>query len=145
MTAPVIPNITAPVGVVLIDPTTGLPYTPSSGGFLPGYVLYASASGTLNDVNPGGTWPSNISRVDVTLGSGDAEWTGLVAGTDGQMVEIFNADATSTLTLDANPAGSVAGSTAVNRMQYVGNLSLGPGATAILIYRAGTINRWRLN
>jgi hypothetical protein len=144
MTAPVIANPTAPVGVVLIDPTTGLPYTPSSGGFLPGYQPYASPTGTSNDVNPGGGWPTSISRLDVTLASGNAEWTGLLAGTDGQMVEIFNADATNTLTLDANPAGSVAGSAAANRFQFVGNLALPPGASAIAVYSAGTVNRWRI-
>lgn len=147
MTAPVISNPTTPIGIVLIDPVTGLPYTASSGGVVGAYVLYASPAGTSNDVNPGSGWPTGISRIDVTLGSGNADWTGLLAtgAVDGQMVEIFNADASSTLTLDANPAGSVAGSAAANRFQYVGSLLLPPGGTALAIYTAGSVNRWRLN
>lgn len=145
MTAPVISNPTVAVGIVLIDPTTGLPYVASGGGTVSGYLLYASATGTLNDVNPGGAWPTGIARLDVTLASGAATWTGLVAGSDGQLVEIFNADSTNSLTLNANPAGSSAGSSAANRFQWVGNMVISPGATAILIYTAGSINRWRIN
>ncbi len=147
MTAAVIANPNAPIGIVLIDPATGLPYTASTSGtgIVGGYLLYASPSGTNNNVNPGGAWPTGISRLDVTLGSGNADWTGLLAGVDGQLVEIFNADSANTLTLDANPGGSVAGSLAANRFQYVGSLALPPGATAIAIYTAGSINLWRLN
>jgi hypothetical protein len=148
MTAPVIANPTVAIGIVLIDPTTGLPYVASGSGggaTLGSSLTFATATGTTNDVNPGGAWPTGIGRVDVTLAAGVATWTGLVAGADGQMVEIFNADAANTLTLNANPAGSVAGSAAANRFQWVGNMALAPGATAILVYSAGTVNRWRLN
>jgi hypothetical protein len=144
MTAAVIANLTAPVGIVLIDPTTGLPYTATGGGggggggTLPGYLAYASPAGAQNNVSPGGAFPTSIGRLDVTLGSGAANWTGLLAGTDGQILVIGNVDATNTLILNALNVGS----SAANQFRYSADLIITPSTSILLVYYAGTVNKW---
>jgi hypothetical protein len=143
MTAAVIANLTAPVGIVLIDPTTGLPYSAAGGGgggggTLPGYLAYASPAGANNNVNPGSGFPTSIGRLDVTLGSGAANWTGLLAGTDGQILVIGNADATNNLTLNALNAGS----TSANQFRYSADMVLTPNTSIQLVYYAGSVNLW---
>jgi hypothetical protein len=103
-------------------------------------ITYASAAGALNNVNPGGSFPTGISGLDVTLASGAANWTGLLAGSDGQRVSISNQDATNILTLNSQNAGS----TAANRFSAAADMALVPGQTLGLVYRAGSINRWRI-
>ncbi len=106
----------------------------------PTYLSYASSAGANNDVNPGGGWPTDIGRLDVTLAGGNANWTGLVAGVDGQAVLISNIDAANTLTLNNQNAGS----SAANRFRSSADAVLGPGATVLATYYAGTVNRWVL-
>jgi hypothetical protein len=103
-------------------------------------VTYATAAGAVNNANPGGGFPAGISGLDVTLGSGAANWTGLLAGSDGQRVSISNQDATNILTLNSQNAGS----TAANRFSAAADMALVPGQTLGLVYRAGSINRWRI-
>lgn len=104
------------------------------------YLSYASPAGANNNVSPGGGWPA-IGRLDVTLAAGNANWTGLVAGTiDGQSCLIANNDATNTLTLNASNGASGA----ANQFRYAGDLALPPGATVLAVYYAGTVNRWVL-
>jgi hypothetical protein len=100
---------------------------------------YASPSGTTNDVNGG--FPRFVGKVrlTVTLAAGDAIWTGLGAGADGQEVLLWNNDATNSLTLQVKNAGSVP------RNQFNGS-SMGymllPGFTLLLVYYAGVVNAW---
>jgi hypothetical protein len=103
-------------------------------------ITYASATGAVNNVNPGSGFPSGISRLDVTLASGVANWTGLLAGADGQRVAISNQDTTNILTLNSQNTGS----TAANRFSAAADMALVPGQTLGLVYCAGSINRWRV-
>ncbi len=100
-------------------------------------VSYASAAGVQNNVSPPG-FTAAVHRLSVTLPSGNATWTGLAAGTDGQDLILWNADATKTLILAVNNSGS-SGS---NRFAGSGNLSLFPGNAVRLSYWGGTVNQW---
>lgn len=138
MVAPVIPNVTAPIGIVLIDPTTGLPYVAGGGGF--GTYLSATVgAGATNNFSPAG-WPTGVGRLDINPSSGNANITGLVAGSDAQSVLITNVNATNTLTLNALNAGSLA----ANQFRYAGDLILPTNATVLAVYYAGTVNNWVL-
>lgn len=130
MTAAVIANLTTPVGIVLIDPATGLPYSAAATGGVAGtYLAYASATGTLNNVNPAG-FGSGVGILDVTLASGNATWTGLIAGADKQSLVIANADAVNSLTLAALNGGS----SAANQFRYTANLIVPPLTAVTLVY-----------
>lgn len=107
---------------------------------LAAYAAFASPAGANNDVVPGAGWPTGIGRLDVTLAAGVANWTGMVAGTDGQMVLLANADAANTLTLNNQNVGSAA----ANRFRGPGDLALPPGDTVLAVYYAGSVNRWVL-
>ncbi len=113
----------------------------SGGGVLPGARAFASPAGSSNNVNPGGTFPTNITRLIVTEPSGDATWTGLLAGSDGQLLWIFNADAANNLTLSVADAGS----TAANRFAGFSSLILPAQSSVLACYFAGTVNRWVLS
>lgn len=103
------------------------------------YLSYPSPAGASHNVNPGGAWPV-IGRLDVTLAGGNANWTGLVAGSDGQQVLICNNDAANTLTFNNQNGGSLA----ANRFRWVGDRAMPPGDTVLAVYYAGTVNRWVL-
>lgn len=111
----------------------------AGGLILSGRRAYASPAGAQNDVNPGGGFPANIGRLIVTLAAGNASWTGLIAGADGQLLYLTNADAANSLELDVANAGSAA----ANRFLYQFNLVLGPGVSKLLCYDA-TLARWLL-
>lgn len=110
------------------------------GGALGTYVAYASAAGAVDNVKPAATWPTGFGRIGVTLPGGAASWTGLVAGTDGQMALIMNLDAAANLSLDREDAGSLA----ANRFDAPGTpLVLPPGASVLAVYTV-TVARWQL-
>lgn len=136
------------VNITNAPSTTGAS-TPPSSSTLPDTLVgfqqsttqyvYASPSGTTNDVNGG--FPRFIGniRLAVTLAAGNATWTGLGAGSDGQHCVLWNTDATSSLTLSVSDAGSLA----PNQFNGVaGTSSLGPGTAAELVYYAGNVNAW---
>jgi hypothetical protein len=112
----------------------------AGGLILSGRRSYASPAGAQNDVNPGGGFPANIGRLVVTLAAGNANWTGLLAGSDGQLLYLTNADAANTLELDVANGGSAA----ANQFQYQFGLALGPGVSKLLCYDA-TIAKWMLS
>ena len=100
---------------------------------------YASPSGTTNNV------VSNIPkavanvRLAVTLAAGNATWTGLSSGADGQHLILWNTDATNTLTLAVQNTGSLVG----NQFQgSSGSYALTPGNAILMVYYAGTVNAW---
>ena len=95
-----------------------------------GRVAYALAAGANNNVNPGGGWPTGISRLILTAPSGVANMTGLLAGTDGQWVLIQNDDGANNVTLNNENGGSVA----ANQFTYAADLILPPESTAIVVY-----------
>lgn len=130
------PNAAAPIAVVLVDATTGLPVTP----FTPSGTLlaYTAPTATVNNAAPAG-FNNLVGRLDVTLGAGVATTlTGLQAGVDGQPLTIRNLDATNALTL----SNSNAGSTAANRFLGSGDANIGPQGSVTLTYYGGSINRW---
>jgi len=147
MTAPTIPNVFAPLGIVLIDPTTGIPYVAGSGGSpgtgvtsVGGFSAFVSPAGAQNNVNPGSGFPAAIGRIDVDTSAGDTNWTGMLAGVDGQIVIIRNATGANNLTLNSESAGS----TAANRFTAAADFTLPAGGAIWAIYYAGSVNRWVL-
>lgn len=103
-------------------------------------VTVAASSGASNDVDPGSGFPTNKSRIDVTLGSGSANWTGLKAGTDDQRIVFCNNDGTNNFTFNVANTGSMA----ANRFAGPADITLPPGDSCLLVYYAGSINRWRI-
>lgn len=114
-----------------------------SSGTLTGRIAYASPAGANNDVTPPVVLPATwvtTHRLIVTLAAGNANWTGLLAGTDGQQLFLTNADAANSLTLNAQNAGSAA----ANRFLYLFDVVLGPGVSKLLCYDA-TLANWLLS
>jgi hypothetical protein len=120
----------------------GINYTggSSGGSGLGAWLAYASPAGTSNNVAPTG-FGSSIGRLWVTLGSGNATWTGLTAGADAQLLILTNADTANDLTIDVANAAS----TATNRFYgSPGSYSLSPGNSLWLCYYGGSVNRWMI-
>ena len=73
MTAPVIANPTTPVGIVLIDPATGLPYSAAGGGVAISAGTNSSSSGTVVFSNSNGVTfgmsPAGVVTATVTPGA----------------------------------------------------------------------------
>ena len=115
------------------------PELPPLGLFTGGSVLnYAPAAGTLNNVNPGGTWPSAlIGRLDVDTTAGDVIFTGLVAISDAVGILITNIGA-NLLTLAHLNGGSLA----ANRFNGSTDLILPSNARTMAVYFGGAINLW---
>ncbi len=111
-----------------------------SSGILTGRLGYASPAGANNDVTPPvvlpATWLTTF-RLVVTLPGGNANWTGLLAGADGQLLFLTNADAANSLQLDPSNAGSAP----ANQFLYQFSLVLGPGVSKLLCYDA-TLAKW---
>jgi hypothetical protein len=116
----------------------------SLGLFTGGAILdYATVGGTLNNVNPGGSWPaSNIGRLYVDTTAGNEIWTGLASTglPDGYGVLIKIVAGVNYLQLDTESAGS----TAANRFDASGDVQLFLGQQAIMVYNAGSLNIWSL-
>jgi hypothetical protein len=79
-------------------------------------------------------------RLDLILGGGVANVTGLEAGADGQQLVIRNTDLADNVTLNSQNAGS----TAANRFSSSADLILTPGNTCLATYYAGSVDRWVL-
>ncbi len=100
------------------------------------FLSVATAAGVTNNFNPGGAWPT-IGRLDIDTTAGNAELTGLVAGTDGQMVLIRNTGVNSLQLDNANASSATA-----NRFQSVGDFVIAQFGRVFAVYYAGAINRW---
>ena len=116
--------------------------TTSGGGSMIGAELaYASPSGAQNDVAPPGfvasAGASGTGRLLVTL-TAAANWTGLEAGSDGQLLQIFNYAGGFPLTLNALNGGSGA----ANQFNLPADLILVPNNGLLLVYTAGSVNQW---
>lgn len=139
---PSVPPIAlAPNGQVLTM-VNGLPAFAAAGGggTLANRVAYASPAGANNNVAPPVVAPATwltTQRLVVTLAAGNANWTGLLAGSDGQLMLLTNADALNTLTLNARNAGSLA----ANQFLYQFDVALGPGVSKLLCYD-GPLAKW---
>ncbi len=109
------------------------------GGFLPGFLSINVAAGQTDNLNPGGGWPANIARLDIDPNAGASSISGLLAGTDGQLVYLFNPDVANNLTLLNQSAASLA----ANRFQGSDDFILVPENGIFVCYYAGAVNRWR--
>jgi hypothetical protein len=107
-------------------------------GRISGALLsYTSPTGGRNDVNPAG-FGSTVARLEVTL-TANTNWTGLLAGVDGQQLVITQVAGAFTFTLNALNGGSQA----ANQFRAVGDLALaGVGDSVLLCYYGGSVNKW---
>jgi hypothetical protein len=99
-------------------------------------VASDSPSGTLNNYTVAGGMGPTIGFVELTPTT-NTVITGLVAGTDGQLVVITNLSGTYTVTLNALSGSS----SSANQFRMVGNLSLGQNNGQLFKYSA-TIGLW---
>lgn len=101
---------------------------------------YASPVNESDNVSLPAPFPA-IGRLFVTLAAGNANWTGLAGGTDGLTIILKNIDPTNTLVLNSENVNSLA----ANRFNGVGDQTIPPGNSAMLVYTAGTRNRWDIH
>ena len=134
-------NVTNAPAVTATPATSTLPDTLVGVQLDSTQYVYASPSGTVNDVNLGIPRFVGRVRVAVTLAAGDATWTGQGPGVDGQEVILWNSDATNSLTLSVQDTGSVVGGRYAGAS---GSYALLPGFSISMIYYAGTVNAWVL-
>lgn len=85
-------------------------------------------------------WP-NVGRLFVTLAAGNANWTGLAGGVDGMSVLLKNIDSANSLTLNSENANSHP----ANRFNGIGDQLIPPGSSVLLVYTAGSRNRWDIH
>lgn len=100
-------------------------------------VDLAPPAGASNNVDPGPGSIGTINRLRVNTAAGAASFTGIVAGTDGQLLWILNTGAND-LTLVDNSGGSAAG----NRFRGVGVDIIIPSGGSALIYYDSTVAAW---
>lgn len=101
-----------------------------------GLVSYASPAGASNDVTiPDFT--DQILFLEVDTNAGNAQWTGLLAGSHAQRVIITNLGPNQ-LRLDANNVGSAA----ANRFRAASNLILLANMSTEIVYCEEGVNRW---
>ena len=111
-----------------------------AGGGIGALVSVSPAAGAYNDYNPGSGWPTGAGRLDIDTSAGQIDLTGLIAGTDAQLIIIANANGSSANMLVLHNQ-SVA-SAAANRFRYAGDLTIVPGESVLLCYYGGGVNRW---
>jgi hypothetical protein len=105
---------------------------------LAGYRSVVLAAGANNDVNPGGTWPNKIARVDFDTSAGDANLNSLVAASDGIMVLLRNTGANNLNIINASGLGAAA-----NQFKCI-TQTITQFDTVLATYYAQGINRWVL-
>lgn len=93
---------------------------------------------STNDYNPGTGFPTGIGRLYINVDTADSILTGLVAGTDGQVVVVEN-----TGTFDLQLTKESASSSAANRFSGSGDAGVVPGGRVTLIYNT-TSSRWMM-
>ncbi len=112
-----------------------------TGGSGTGYLAPAAiTASSTNNYDPGSSWPTNYSWLDLNPSTNDVTLTGLVAGTDGQAVSIRNIGSTYAIYL-TNASGS---STAANQFSGEGDAAIPPGAVTRITYRALPSPRWAI-
>lgn len=100
------------------------------------------AAGTYNDLNPGGGFPANCRRLDISPTSGIVIVTGLLAGAyDGQPLRIRNVGA-----VDAQLPYANVGSLAANRFTGFGGSKVisANGGICDAIYYSASLPGWNL-
>lgn len=109
-----------------------------SGGTGAGTPVSVTLSADDDDFDPGNGFPTGIGRLYVDVDTADAVLTGLLAGTEGQVVVLENSG-TFNLTLALEDTGSAA----ANRFSGSGPAGIVPGGRVTLIYN-GTSSRWTM-
>lgn len=94
-------------------------------------IPVVSPAGQSNNVNPGSGFPSGIGQLVVTSGGANANWTGLLAGSDGQLIEVIYNDV-ALFTLNNQNAASLA----ANRFLGANDITLTKGDSSLLIYNS---------
>lgn len=97
---------------------------------------FMAAAGNNDNVTPAAPDITQINRLFVNTTNGDATFTGLVAGADGQLVWVWN-QGTNLLTL----ANQNAGSTAANRFRGLDDILI-PANGSVLIFYDASVSRW---
>lgn len=105
----------------------------SGAGTIGAKRTYVALGGVENNVDPGGGWPTGYGRLFVDTTAGNAEFTGLKAGTDGQQVLIIVTGGNQ-LQLDNQNVGSLAANFFVSN----GNLIIISGGRTLAVYTTGT-------
>jgi hypothetical protein len=128
---PSVPPIALGTAGQVLTMVSGVPaFAAGGGGGLGGsYLAYASPAGASNNVAPPG-FAGTVGLLDVTLAAGDANWTGLAAGSDKQLLIVANADTVHTLTLNGLNGGSLA----ANQFRAGGDPVLPPLSALLLCY-----------
>lgn len=98
------------------------------------YLAYTAASGTSNNVAPGG-FGTGVGYLDVDTTAGAATFTGLTAGADGQTL-VISVKGANTLTLNAIDAGSSSG----NQFRLDASITLNQYGSLRLRYSTTTGN-----
>lgn len=108
-------------------------------GYLGSYIASAPATGVYNNYTPAG-FSATVGRLDIDTTSGNVELTGLVAGADGQLLNVSNIGANA-LILDPLNGGSIA----ANQFRLPGQMYISPQYDSIfLCYYGGAVNKWVL-
>lgn len=100
------------------------------------YLAATASAGTTHNAAPTG-FNTSVGTLDVNPSSGDATWTGLAAGAEGQRIVISNVGATYAFNLLALNAGS----SAANQFRAAADMALLPGMTLQLQYSIGA-GKW---
>lgn len=98
-------------------------------------VAFNATAGDNDDVDPGDPI-EDVGRLLVTGADATSVITGIIAGGDGQLLQVFNEGA-DVLTL-ANEDG---GSASANQILSIDDLILPPGGSALLCY-SSNLNKW---
>lgn len=116
-----------------VTPAGWIAWRPTGGQYLAG----TAAAGTTNDAAPTG-FGFGTCTMDITVSGGNATWTGLVAGTEGQRIVITNlAASSSNLILSMLNGGSLA----ANQFRGIATVTLLPGMTIQIQYSVGA-GKW---
>lgn len=126
----------APGNVLTITANGERAWVAGGGGGVGSYLEAAPAAGTYNDYAPAG-FGSTVGRLDIDTGAGDVELTGLLAGSDAQLLIVTNIGAHN-LILDPLNVGSAA----ANRFRLPGQMYLPQYNAQLLCYYTGTVNKW---
>lgn len=123
------------------DPGTQFIYAVASGsgGSGAGTPISVTLSvASTNNYDPGSSFPTSIGRLYINVDTADSILTGLLAGTDGQVVVVENSG-----TFNLQLTKESASSTAANRFSGSGDAGLVPGGRVTLIYNT-TSSRWMM-
>lgn len=97
---------------------------------------FVAAAGANNNVTPSAPTIATINRLKVDTTAGACNFTGLVAGADGQLLWILNIGAN-----DLTLTNQSAGSTAANRFAGVADITIPANDSAMIYYDSG-LTRW---